>query len=73
MNFNGFKDYTAADLNGQFRMVLPPMEEGGPVDILAMSTITGDQAVLRNVMFGDVFFCSGQSNMEVSIAHTLYT
>ncbi|XP_062522422.1 sialate O-acetylesterase-like [Corticium candelabrum] len=67
VNFNGFKDYTAADLNGQFRMVLPPMEEGGPVDVLAMSTITGDQALLRNVMFGDVFFCSGQSNMEFTL------
>ena len=49
---------TVAD--GQWKAVLPAMKAGGPYTL----TVTGKQAVtLENVMLGDVWLCTGQSNM----------
>lgn len=50
---------TAAD--GRWQAKLPPMPAGGPFKVI----ITGTAAVtLSNVMIGEVWVCSGQSNME---------
>jgi sialate O-acetylesterase len=44
---------------------LPPLKVGGPYTL----TISGPSSVtLKNVMVGDVWVCSGQSNMEMGIA-----
>lgn len=67
VTFDNFKDNTTADSSGEFKMRLPQTSAGGPMDIMAQSHASGEQAVLKNVMFGDVFFCSGQSNMEVLV------
>ena len=50
-----------ADANGRWRVDLPAMKAGGPykMDI-------GD-AVLSDVWLGDVWLCSGQSNMETTL------
>jgi sialate O-acetylesterase len=48
-------------------MQLPQTSAGGPFTIMATSHSSGEKALLQNVMFGDVFFCSGQSNMQVGI------
>jgi sialate O-acetylesterase len=34
---------------------------------MATSHSSGEKALLQNVMFGDVFFCSGQSNMQFTL------
>ncbi len=50
---------TAAD--GKWRVNLEPLKEGGPF----VMTITGDNVVtLNNILVGDVWLCSGQSNMH---------
>ena len=42
------------------------MAAGGPYDI----TVSGsDTVVLQNVMVGEVWICSGQSNMEMRVRH----
>lgn len=41
---------------------LPPMAAGGSHTIEVQSS--GSSAKISNVMFGDVWVCSGQSNME---------
>ena len=47
--------------NGVWRMDLKPLTAGGPFTL----TITGDNVVtVNNVMVGEVWVCSGQSNME---------
>lgn len=51
---------TSADAKGHWSVKLPPTPAGGPytIDIAASNKIS-----IREVLFGDVWFCSGQSNM----------
>lgn len=55
------KRYRAqADAAGKWRVKLPPATAGGPHTI----EITGsNRIILKDVLFGDVWICSGQSNM----------
>jgi len=49
---------------GRWSATLQPLEPGGPFDV----TITGHNSiVVRNVLIGEVWVCSGQSNMEFSL------
>lgn len=51
---------TTADATGTWHMHLPPLKAGGPHQL----TIRGNNTILfKNVMMGDVWVCSGQSNM----------
>ena len=57
-----------ADADGNWQTKLPPMAAGGPYTL----RIRGDNTLeLTNVLFGEVWVCSGQSNMEwpVSISN----
>jgi len=59
--------YTAtADADGRWRINLNPTAAGGPYTL----TLRGDKgnSAIGNVMFGDVYLCSGQSNMEFRVA-----
>lgn len=60
INFNGRMYETKTDTAGNWAVYLPPTKAGGPynIDIIASNTIT-----LHDILFGDVWFCSGQSNM----------
>eukprot|EP00743_Colponemidia_sp_Colp-15_P004596 GILK01004955.1.p1 GENE.GILK01004955.1~~GILK01004955.1.p1 ORF type:complete len:513 (+),score=55.28 GILK01004955.1:35-1573(+) len=51
--------------NGQWNIKLAPYPSSGPFNM----TIYGDmeKVVVQNIMFGDVFLCSGQSNMEMTV------
>ena len=51
--------------DGKWTVNLEPMEAGGPHKI--QITSGQDQIVLSNVLFGEVWICSGQSNMEWSV------
>lgn len=59
------KNFTAtADAEGKWMAKVGPLPAGGPFDV----TISGPQEVkLANVMIGDVWLCSGQSNMQMGI------
>lgn len=60
LSLNKKKYSTRADAAGNWKIVLPPTKAGGPYTI----AITGkNKLVLSNVLFGDVWLCSGQSNM----------
>jgi len=50
--------------DGKWRIDLQPMSVGGPYDltIIGMDTIS-----YKNVMVGEVWICSGQSNMEMPV------
>jgi sialate O-acetylesterase len=50
-----------ADTGGVWMARLDPHAAGGPFDM----TVTGTDTVrVRNILFGDVWLCGGQSNME---------
>jgi len=52
---------TKADAQGKWKVSLAPRSSGGPytITVKASNSIT-----LSNVMFGEVWLCSGQSNMQ---------
>lgn len=64
--FNGFTQNVKADKTGKWSMHLPAMKFGGPFTMI----ITGkeNKLVFENILIGDVWICSGQSNMEVQLA-----
>jgi len=51
-----------ADAEGRFSVTLPPLPAGGP-HVLVVSEAAGTVTV-RDVRLGEVWICSGQSNME---------
>ncbi len=51
---------TTADAAGAWSADLPPMPAGGPYELVIMGT---ERRVLSDIMIGDVWLCSGQSNM----------
>lgn len=59
------KNYeTVADKSGNWEVQIPKQKAGGPYQM----TINGDnQIVIDDILFGDVWICSGQSNMELPI------
>jgi len=65
-NFNGKKYQTTSGSDSSYSFALDPTPAGGPYTITLAST-AGDVATLSNVMFGDVWLCSGQSNMQMTV------
>ena len=55
---------TMADAEGRWRTSLRTPEAGGPYTVTISD---GQKLVLQNVMVGEVWLCSGQSNMEMPI------
>ena len=61
ITFRKKKYLTTADSNGSWRIDLPKQKAGGPYK-LAINDV-----VLTDVLVGDVWLCSGQSNIDVTI------
>ena len=61
IRFNNKQYVTTADLQGNWRVNLPKMKAGGPY------TMTVGDIVLTNILIGDVWLLSGQSNIDVTI------
>lgn len=60
----------AAGRDGRWRADLPAMEAGGPYRLEAAGE-GGVAASADDVLIGDVWLCSGQSNMEFPVARAL--
>lgn len=60
--FEGQHHQDKANIAGQWRITLAALKAGGPyeMDIRGFKRIT-----LKNILVGDVWICSGQSNMEL--------
>ncbi|MGZ3298828.1 MAG: sialate O-acetylesterase, partial [Asticcacaulis sp.] len=59
----GISASAMADAKGAWRAKLPPLPAGGPYT-MTVSAGGAAGATLTDIMVGDVFLCSGQSNME---------
>ena len=57
-----------ADAAGAWRVSLPPRAEGGPFELTVQGKIT---VKLTDVLVGEVWLCSGQSNMEFRVRSAL--
>ncbi|MDX1285628.1 MAG: sialate O-acetylesterase, partial [Draconibacterium sp.] len=61
ISFNKRTVRTRANKEGKWKVLLPVQEYGGPYNL----TIKGKNTIVfENVMIGEVWVCSGQSNME---------
>jgi sialate O-acetylesterase len=71
IRFNGKSAKTKTGANGKWIASLPAMKAGGPytMEISGKNKIT-----LKDVLIGDVWFCSGQSNMvhQMSLHNITY-
>lgn len=55
-----------ANAKGEWRAELPAMQAGGPL-VLTASSAAGS-ATASDILIGDVWLCSGQSNMELPVS-----
>lgn len=64
VTFNKKTYKTVTGNNGRWQVVLKPMAAGGPFTMI----IAGKNSLtVTDILLGDVWFCSGQSNMEMSM------
>ena len=65
VEIQGQKVMTKASADGKWMVRLKPLAAGGPITL----TVTGEnRIVLNNILVGEVWLCSGQSNMEWALA-----
>ena len=58
------KGTATADAGGKWKVELGPLKKGGPLEM----TVAGKNTItLHNVLVGEVWVCSGQSNMEFAV------
>lgn len=53
---------TTADAEGKWKVTLPVMKPGGPYTMIV------NDIQLKDILVGDVWLCSGQSNMELPVS-----
>src|SRR5215216_4591662 len=59
---------TVADAQGRWQVSIGPLKAGGPSEL----TVKGDNVLtIKNVLVGEVWLCSGQSNMEWPLVNTV--
>lgn len=68
-SWNGRSYETRADDAGRWALKVPTGEAGGPYTVTVSD---GDPVVLENVLLGEVWICSGQSNMEMPVGGFLH-
>mgnify|MGYP000126754947 CR=1 FL=1 len=52
--------------DNRWNIMLPPMSAGGPYKMLIKGC--NNSIIINNILIGDVWVCSGQSNMEIPIS-----
>ncbi len=57
---------TKADAQGNWRVTFPAMKAGGPYTV-SVANAAGNTSHISDIKIGDVFLCSGQSNMDWSV------
>jgi len=68
IHFNKQVKKTTADKNGKWTVNLGAEKAGGPFEL----TIIGKNKItIKNVLVGEVWICSGQSNMEFQVFKTM--
>ncbi|RZF63361.1 9-O-acetylesterase [Sphingomonas populi] len=63
----GHSAQARAGRDGVFRATLPALPAGGPYDLSVIAPSGTTQ--IHDLLVGDVFLCSGQSNMELPVEH----
>jgi len=67
VSFDGY-DLESTARDGKWRVVFPPMKASKTPRTMAVSASNGYQRTFGNVLVGDVWLASGQSNMEMMLS-----
>jgi sialate O-acetylesterase len=59
-----------ADASGRWEAIFKPLAAGGEALTLAVKGSFSSELKLEDIVVGEVWVCSGQSNMELTLAHT---
>ncbi|MFA5689150.1 MAG: sialate O-acetylesterase [Kiritimatiellales bacterium] len=71
VEFAGQKKMTVANAGGKWQVTLDPMEAcAEPQTMIIKSSIDNQQSSFTNVLVGEVWLCSGQSNMQLFLRDT---
>lgn len=65
VQFNNLVKTTSAGKDGKWDIEFPSLKEGGPYKISVENE--SSKIVLNDILIGDVWLCSGQSNMEFKL------
>ena len=68
VTFKQQKKNVIADEYGKWKITFPAMTQGGPYEMTIQSKET--KIILKNILVGDVWFCSGQSNMAFQLQNS---
>ncbi|HEY4935791.1 MAG TPA: sialate O-acetylesterase [Puia sp.] len=63
------KGSATADKNGKWLITLPAFAAGGPFDLTIKTK--NETKIFSDVLFGEVWLCSGQSNMEFKVRQAI--
>jgi sialate O-acetylesterase len=64
VTFNGKTYKTTASDDGKWDVTMKPLKAGGPY---TMKISASNRIQLKDILIGDVWFCSGQSNMALQM------
>lgn len=65
VSFLNKKFSATSDTNGNWFVMLPKLKPGGPFEMEIEGT---NKIIIKNILIGDVWVCSGQSNMQTTMA-----
>jgi sialate O-acetylesterase len=68
VSFLGADYRTAADRSGRWQLTLPAQPAGGPY---TMTVKASNTLAIDDILIGDVWLCSGQSNMETPMSRVM--
>jgi hypothetical protein len=68
VSFAGQTKESRVDTSNQWRLVLDPMQASSKSRDFVVEVVGADNTVLSDVLVGDVWLCSGQSNMEMGVS-----
>ncbi|WP_433834339.1 sialate O-acetylesterase [Flavobacterium anhuiense] len=68
IHFNQQIKKTTADKNGKWTVNLAAEKAGGPFELIVIGK---NKITIKNVLVGEVWICSGQSNMEFQVFKTM--
>jgi sialate O-acetylesterase len=67
VHFMGKSYSTTVDANGEWLVRLQTANAGGPYDMVIETGAGAERITVSNILLGDVWLCSGQSNMGMSM------
>lgn len=68
VTFDKKSSQTITDAQGRWQVLIGPLKSGGPFEL----TVKGSNVLtIKNVLVGEVWVCSGQSNMEWPLVNTV--